>query len=219
MNELLESLNLWKSRLRDHEKVLRDVRARLKMVESEIATLQMEIAIMEQDRESGQAIWSYLDTFLPGGVDRQEQQKKEQNRLYRDKIATMLIKDMEKTEKLGVIQTHEADIRSFRQQAFSTEYHIRRLIEEKDLRDQEEQMKLAEKMRHEGWTYAHWSQAESRVQGAPSPTKCKHGALWIQIEGRFRCSRCAEDIRRFSFQCPGCKKIACAPCRDELQRK
>ncbi|KAJ5522775.1 hypothetical protein N7513_013348 [Penicillium frequentans] len=178
----------------------------------------MEIVMMEQNKASGQTVWDLLDTFLPGGADRQERQKEEQDRLYRDKTATMRIKEMEETRLLGVIQTHEANIKSSRRQAFSIEYDIRRMTEEKDLKDREERVKLAEQMEREGWAYAHWSQTESWAKGAPNPTDCKHGARWSRVEGRFRCSCCAEDTQRFTFQCAGCKKITCASCRDELRQ-
>ncbi|KAJ5994534.1 hypothetical protein N7451_010258 [Penicillium sp. IBT 35674x] len=174
------------------------------MIESELATLDMEIATIEQDRASGQTIWGYLDMFLPGGGDKQEREKEEQDRLYRDRIATMRIKEMEKTRRLGIIQSHEANIRSFLRQALSTEYDIRRMTEEQDLRDQEERAKLAEKMEREGWAYAHWSQTETWAKGAPTPTDCKHGSWWSRVEDRFRCSCCAEDTQRFAFQCAGC---------------
>lgn len=219
MNELLEKLKMWKNRLRDQEQLLRDVRSCLKAVESEIDSLDMELVVMEQNKASGQTIWDLLDTFLPGGGDRQERQKEEQDRLYRDKVATMRFYEMERTRRLEVIDIHETNIRAFRQQAFSTEYDIRRMTEDMDLRDQEERVKFAEQIEREGWAYAHWSQTKIWAKGAPSPTDCKHGTWWSPVEGRFRCSCCAEDTQRFAFQCAGCKKITCASCRDELRRK
>jgi hypothetical protein len=218
MTELLEQTKMWKSRLGDQEQLLRDVHARLRKLESEIAILHTEIATMEQGKAAGQTIWGYLDTFLPGGSDRQERQKEEQDRLYRDKIVTMRIKETEKARRLEAIRTHEANISLLRQWVFSTEYDIRRMTREKDLRDQEERAKVEEQMKREGWSYAHWSQTESRAHSVPKSINCKHRAWWNRVEGRFRCSCCAEDTRRFAFQCPGCKKIACASCRDDLRR-
>ncbi|KAJ5651399.1 uncharacterized protein N7484_005122 [Penicillium longicatenatum] len=182
MTELLEQTKMWKSRLGDQEQLLRDVHARLRKLESEIAILHTEIATTEQGKAARQTIWGYLGTFLPGGSERQERQKEEQDRLYRDKIVTMRIKETEKARRLEAIRTHEANISLLRQWFFSTEYDIRRMTREKDLRDQEERAKMEEQMKREGWSYAHWSQTESRAHSVPKSINCKHRAWWNRIE-------------------------------------
>ncbi|KAJ6086238.1 hypothetical protein N7486_010519 [Penicillium sp. IBT 16267x] len=196
LEELFEKLKMWANRLSEEEQKLRDIRKSLTMLESDIYTLQMEILTMEHDTVSGQTIWGYLDTFLPGGGNRQEQQKQEQDRFYRDKIAAIKIKEMDKTRRQEVIQTYETNIRSFRQQLYSTEYAIRSM-EEKDLRDQEERAKMAEQKKREerskmadqkeseGWAYASWSATQSHAKGAPNQRTANIESIGIRSKVAF----------------------------------
>ena len=46
---------------------------------------------------------------------------------------------------------------------------------------------------------------------------CRHDRFWPKIEGRQSCSRCHAIQNRFAFQCPGCRMVACAKCRQDLR--
>ena len=48
-------------------------------------------------------------------------------------------------------------------------------------------------------------------------TACGHRAFWPKLEGSHLCSNCQTIQRRFAFQCPGCKMVACADCRQILR--
>lgn len=208
MTELQSKLLQCINNLRDHEHHLRDARACLMRLHAEIASLENEVRSMEQDKASGQTIWNYFASFLPGGEARLKQQRQERDCLYRGKLATRRIKETEKTRRLAKIQAYETLVESYRRQAFSIESEIREK-REKDLKDyQEFAKKMADQMK-----------SEHRAQYSPRTTTCKHKAWWNRVKGHFRCSRCMKETRRFAFECPGCEKIACAPCRDVLRRK
>ena len=46
---------------------------------------------------------------------------------------------------------------------------------------------------------------------------CRHDKFWPKVEGKHLCSNCQTVQRRFAFQCPSCKMIACANCRQTLR--
>lgn len=48
---------------------------------------------------------------------------------------------------------------------------------------------------------------------------CRHDKFWPKIEGKHLCTNCHAVQNRFAFQCPGCKMIACASCRQTLKGK
>ncbi len=52
---------------------------------------------------------------------------------------------------------------------------------------------------------------------ASNETTCRHDKFWTKIEGSHLCSNCHSTQRHFAFQCPGCRKIACASCRRSLR--
>lgn len=211
MQELQLRLRQCANKLREDELQLKEARASLMKLHTEIDSLDNEIWSMEQDKSAGQSIWDYFASFLPGGVSRLEQQRQEQDRSYRGKIATRRIRETEKGRKLATIQSYETNIVLYHRQALWVESEIRKK-KEKDLRDYQE---LAKRMAGQ----ANQTQTQHRTQDFHKPTLCNHRNWWNRVEGRFRCSCCMEETRRFAFQCPGCKKIACAPCRDVLRRK
>lgn len=51
----------------------------------------------------------------------------------------------------------------------------------------------------------------------PNKSVCRHDRFWPKVEGSQLCSKCHETQRRFAFQCPGCRMIACANCRQSLR--
>ena len=46
---------------------------------------------------------------------------------------------------------------------------------------------------------------------------CRHDRYWQQVSGQLVCSRCHARQRRFAFQCPLCKRLACASCQRALK--
>ena len=71
-------------------------------------------------------------------------------------------------------------------------------------------------------------EARSKPATAPSSSRrastannkkstCQHSAFWPQLPGSHECSNCHTIQRRFAFQCPGCRIVACAGCRRILR--
>ena len=56
-------------------------------------------------------------------------------------------------------------------------------------------------------------------EARPTPFRgtCRHKAFWAKLEGSRSCSKCHGLQRHFTFQCLGCKVIACASCRQILK--
>lgn len=211
MQELHLRLRQNANTLREHELHLKEARASLMKLHTDIASLDNEIWSMEQDKSAGQSIWNYFASFLPGGVSRLEQKRQEQDQSYREKIATRRIREAEKCRILSTIQVYETIIGSYNGQALAIKSQIRKR-QEKELRDFHE---LAKQMAAQ----ANRTQTQHRTQTTHKPTVCNHRNWWNRVEVRFRCSCCMKETRRFAFRCPGCEKIACAPCRDVLRRK
>ncbi|CAI7570097.1 unnamed protein product [Penicillium glandicola] len=213
--DLQSKLRQLTDELRDHECRLRDMRTTLMKLHTDIAALDNVLRSMEQDKASGSTVWNYLSSFLPGGAARIEQEAQERDRLYREKIATRRIKETEKTRRLEETRAYEALTGSFRRQIFSIESEVRR---EEQNEYQELAKKMAERMADE-IKKRRWAQAQSQTQKSAKPAACQHKAWWNRVEGRFQCSSCTEETRRFAFKCPGCEKVACASCRDILRRR
>ena len=53
--------------------------------------------------------------------------------------------------------------------------------------------------------------------GVRAKSTCGHDRFWPKIEGIQQCGNCHAEQRRFAFQCPGCKLVACASCRQSLR--
>ena len=56
----------------------------------------------------------------------------------------------------------------------------------------------------------------SAASGSRKST-CRHAEFWPKVEGRHLCSNCRTVQRRFAFQCPSCRILACASCRQTLR--
>ncbi|KAM0463922.1 hypothetical protein ACHAO4_000647 [Trichoderma viride] len=52
-----------------------------------------------------------------------------------------------------------------------------------------------------------------------SKTSCLHKSWWDREEGKHVCERCSMTTFRFAFQCPNCRAVACAQCRDVMKSK
>ena len=48
-------------------------------------------------------------------------------------------------------------------------------------------------------------------------TICQHNAFWPKVQGSHLCGNCGSIQRHFALQCPGCKLMACASCRQKLR--
>ena len=82
----------------------------------------------------------------------------------------------------------------------------RREVEERAqaMRGAEEAARKAKK------TWNDWSEPATK-------SACQHDRFWPKVEGRQLCSNCYTVQRRFAFQCPGCRMVACASCRQTLR--
>ena len=58
-----------------------------------------------------------------------------------------------------------------------------------------------------------------KTDGPQAATRgsCRHDRFWPKIEGRLSCGHCHAVQNRFAFECPGCKMVACASCRQSLR--
>ncbi|KAF4765475.1 hypothetical protein HAV15_003304 [Penicillium sp. str.  len=121
LQELQSKLRQCANNLRELEVRQKEARVGLMKLRTEIASLDNEIRSMEHDKLAGQSIWNYVASFLPGRVSRLEQQRQEQDRSYRGKIATRRIRETEKSRKLTAIQSYETIIVTYRRQALSIE--------------------------------------------------------------------------------------------------
>jgi hypothetical protein len=173
---------------------------------------------MEQEKAStGQVMWNYLISFLPGGVTRRlEQQKQDQDLSYRERLAARRIKEAEQSTLHAEIRALDRLVNIHVGQAFKIELEIRRRKEEAMNIYQEAYLRYLAKIRAEGENTQR-AQAQERTQHTSQTVICEHKAWWMKVEGRFRCSRCLTETRRFAFKCPGCDKIACASCRETLK--
>lgn len=48
-------------------------------------------------------------------------------------------------------------------------------------------------------------------------SSCKHERYWLRVMGRQQCQNCNLIQNRFAFQCPSCRIMACASCRQILR--
>ena len=58
---------------------------------------------------------------------------------------------------------------------------------------------------------------EAARKARATKSACRHDRFWPKVEGRKLCSNCYTVQRRFAFQCPGCRMVACASCRQTLR--
>lgn len=224
MEDLESKLRQCKDNTRNAERHLGVARERMMKLHTEIARLNNEVRTMEQEKAStGQVMWDYMTSFLPGGVARIEQQKQEQDRLYRERLAARRIKEAEEPSRLAEIQSCQILLNLHYRETSKIESEIRTRKEEAMRIFQETQetyfRELAKRMSEmsERETLSR-TQAQQRTRYASRTIVCDHNAWWKRIEGRFTCSRCLTETRRFAFECPGCDKRACASCRDILKR-
>ncbi|KAJ5380866.1 uncharacterized protein N7496_003294 [Penicillium cataractarum] len=143
MEDLESKLRQCQSDARIAERHLSVAREKKMKLQTEISRLNNEVRTMEQDKAStGQVMWDYMTSFLPGGVARLEQQKQEQDRLYREKLAARRIKEAEASKI-------ESEIRRRKEEA-------RKLFHETYLRDWAKKMAERENLNR--------AQAQQRTQ-------------------------------------------------------
>lgn len=53
--------------------------------------------------------------------------------------------------------------------------------------------------------------------GNATSSSCKHEWFWPKVMGSHQCQNCNLIRHRFAFQCPGCRIVACASCRQILR--
>lgn len=159
----------------------------------------------------------------------------EKNRLEDEALAQMRLDQearyraqREMREKMAKIQREEAEriVKEARearaaQEAQEAQERARKVATAQRCRREAEEraaeaIRTAQKSRNNFSEPAPWSYNPS---GASVPTKktCRHDKYWAKIEESQLCSDCHALQRRFVFQCPGCRMIACASCRRALR--
>lgn len=81
------------------------------------------------------------------------------------------------------------------------------------MRAAEEADRKAQKARNE------WTRPATPSYSSSRASTCRHDKFWPKVEGRHLCSNCHRLQNRFAFQCPGCRMMACASCRQTLKGK
>ena len=93
-----------------------------------------------------------------------------------------------------------------------------RVAREAELKQRQELMRAAREVAtREAQVRAAQRTKEARRRAQPST--CQHKAFWPKIDGRHVCGSCHKKQNLFAFQCPGCKIIACAPCRQDARNE
>ena len=187
----LASKSIKENQLAQKEAILQKSRYALDDVNSEIAAVKKE----EEDDARVQA------------VRRQEQLRKEEE-------ASRRVEEEQRRKKRA--KWEEEQIKLRREQA-ARAAKVTREAQEAQERVREE---AAKKYRAESEkrTRAASTPERARTAGqAQNDSACLHDKFWPRLEGRHLCRSCCNTQRHFAFQCPGCRMIACAGCRQTLR--
>ena len=199
----LASASIKSNELKCKEAILKELESDLKMINIRIATEK------QRHQDEMRARESMRKEQLRQGQLKQERLRQEQLR----------------QEQLRQEQLRQEQLRA-QQEARTKEREQREREREAEraaaLRKQrqEEAARATQRMR----VAKEAQQRRQATRGAaptPTPTQsiCNHKVFWAKLEGSRSCSNCHTLQRRFTFQCPGCKIIACASCRQMLKGK
>lgn len=92
-------------------------------------------------------------------------------------------------------------------------------VEEEICKAAEQQRKKGRK-KEQGDIDASWRTQWPRT-GTPRRTGgCQHQGWWEkQTGGGAVCENCEVIVKHFTFRCPGCRTMACVPCRSQLTKR
>jgi hypothetical protein len=91
------------------------------------------------------------------------------------------------------------------------------------------QVRQASEAQERARTAESWMEAQEQIQAMRAAEEaarkasvsarsgCRHGKFWPKLEGRQICDSCHIVQKRFAYQCPGCRMVACANCRQALR--
>ena len=169
------------------------------------------------------------------------QEAARQERIRKEQEAKRQAEEQERWEKILAEQarrrTEEAAARAAKQareaqEAREAEERIRR-DQERLRRDRAEREAQRSREAQQAWHREHrppvaraaaqtarnhvTKPATKAPSTASKKTTCRHDGFWPKMQGSHLCDNCHSMQRRFAFQCPGCKMIACANCRQNLR--
>jgi superfamily II DNA/RNA helicase len=207
---------------------------RLQVLNKELLNLQRGIEdIMRQQAEEN-TLWGYVASFFSGNSQEAELKKAQRDVDRLQKIAARSIKESTVKQQNNLIQRHRraieaiyGNIRSIEmkiraredQERRKTEEEIRRQWFDRMKEQEKERARKAEKEREKAREAKKEREKARQAKKEKEKRICLHRGWWNRVDGRTVCSCCSVLTRKFAFQCPGCAKLACAPCRDSIKGK
>ena len=189
------------AQLKSEEVSLRSLRVKLERVNK-------DIAMMKQKRE---------DVARAEAIKRQEQfwQKREEERRARER---------EEAERMAKWQAELARVAKEAREAQEAQ-EAREVQEEQEAWEAQAAREAQQREQRDRVAKEAAQAVRDRFQATKTRAstfkqgECRHNSFWPKIDGSHLCSRCFTETRRFAFQCPGCKIVACASCRQILRNK
>jgi hypothetical protein len=187
------------SELREKEAKLQRQQDALQDVNSKIAAEKKRV----EDEASAQTRENKL---------RMEQEARDRELRARKEMAERLAKIQKEQAERAATAAREAQAarRAREAQEARDTQKAREAREARETRETQERIRAAERSRRE-------VQEAARRASASTQSTCRHDRFWPKLEGRHLCESCDTFQRRFAYQCPGCRMIACASCRQTLR--
>ncbi|KAL2827472.1 hypothetical protein BJY01DRAFT_261902 [Aspergillus pseudoustus] len=152
---------------------------------------------------------------------REEREEQEKRRLEEERLRQEVNRRMaEEFKKRQERQAQQAEKRRMEEERLRQEANRRMAEELKKQRERQAQQANREHRypsREQGVNGSRNSGQSEGKQNFRDEETCHHQAWWSQIDVPASCSRCSSITRKFIFKCPGCGKLACAPCRDTIK--
>jgi len=187
-------------RIRGNE--LRQKEARLQSLKSELQDVNSKITAEKKRHE---------DDVRAQAAKRQEQLRKEQE-------ARRQFEGQQERERQAAWEAAQAELR--REQAARAAKAAREIQEAWEAQEQLRKARAAREAdaaRRTNRSKPATASNSSYLAFASDKSTCRHDAFWPKLQGSHLCSNCHTIQRRFAFQCPGCRMIACASCRKSLR--
>lgn len=182
--------------------------ASLQSIKDEIAKIEMSIWMKKCEEEQ---------------VRMRQAQMEEQEKIRQAQMrAAQAAQEVRRANEERIRREYQESIRAAEAARTRRQEEMKR--EEQERIRKESELKRASQAREGASAKKREEQAElraKRAQGSSNNSSpftatssaCNHRAFWAQIEGAQRCSRCTITTTKFAFECPGCRKVACADCR------
>jgi hypothetical protein len=139
-----------------------------------------------------------------------EARRVEQQRMWEE-----MHKRQQETERLARVQREKRE----KEQAAAAEAYrkLEQQRQEKCAKRDEQRKKELQKQERRAARGHRVNRAQNIADTTAGKTPCQHSKFWPKIDGGQSCSHCHEYQPRFVFQCPDCKMIACANCRQSMR--